>query len=44
LTGNTLDKPSLLLKRAFVKDTTFENKSQGRGKQDIVRDIGFPSK
>lgn len=31
MTGNTLDMPSLLLKRAFVKDTTFEKKSKTGG-------------
>ena len=44
LTGNTLDKPTLLLKRAFVKDTTFERKAQGRGGADVIRNIGSPSK
>lgn len=44
LTGNTLDKPTLLLKRAFVKDTQFERKAQGRGGAEIIWNIGSPSK
>lgn len=44
MTGNTLDKPSLLLKRAYVKDTNFERKLKGSSGSEQTRNLGCPSK
>ena len=43
MTGNTLEKPSLLLKRAFVRDTTYQTKNNGQISSNNDAEIGVPS-